>query len=116
EPGGRFGSALAASFSGARSNGSANLIVGAPSAGRGGARPTSGAVYAFGHGASRSFPLLDQVYGAASGDRLGAAVAGGSINSGTTGDMIPDFAALAPGASGSGASAGAGAVYAVFGQ
>jgi hypothetical protein len=77
----------------------------------------AGAAYFFGHGADRAFPLLDQVYGATGGDGLGTAVAGGSINGGPqAGDTIPDFAALAPGATGAGDTAGTGTVYAIVGH
>jgi hypothetical protein len=112
EVGGRFGSAMAAAYTGPRNTGSANLIVGAPATGRGGARQMAGAAYFFGHGTSRSFPLLDQVYGKAANDQLGTALAGGEINAGLPlGDLIPDFATLAPGA-----NAGAGAAYAILGH
>ena len=97
QPGGRFGTAMAASFTGAAGSGSANLVVGAPSTSRGD-RQMAGAAYFFGHGADRAFPLLDQVYGATASDQLGTAVAGGSINGGSqVGDTLPDLAALAQG-------------------
>jgi hypothetical protein len=115
-PGGRFGTAMAASFTGTANSGSANLVVGAPATSRGD-RQMAGAAYFFGHGADRAFPLLDQVYGATGGDGLGTAVAGGSINGGPqAGDTIPDFAALAPGATGAGDTAGTGTVYAIVGH
>jgi hypothetical protein len=71
---GHFGLALAASPNGA--NASWRLIVGAPDARRGTERTLAGAAYMFGSDAARSFPLLDEVYGAAKGDNLGAVVVG----------------------------------------
>jgi hypothetical protein len=106
---GHFGLALAASPNGA--NASWRLIVGAPDARRGTERTLAGAAYMFGSDAARSFPLLDEVYGAAKGDNLGAVVVGAQVDStDTQGDLV----ALAPHAAGT--NPGAGVVYVKRGQ
>lgn len=106
---GHFGAALAASPNGA--NASWRLIVGAPDTRRGLERTLAGAAYMFGSDAKRAFPLLDQLFGAERGDRLGAVVVGAQIDAADTqGDLI----ALAPNAKGT--SPGAGVVYVKRGQ
>ncbi len=109
--GGRFGSALASSASGVTGSGGARLVVGAPQATFGNGRTQAGAAYMFQGDAARSFPLLDQLFGAAAMDQLGTAVAGGQINHG---DMIGDLVAAAPYATG--VDTQSGAVYVRFGQ
>jgi hypothetical protein len=109
--GGRFGSALASSASGSAGSGGARLVVGAPQATFGNGRTQAGAAYMFQGNTARSFPLLDQLFGAAAMDQLGTAVAGGQINHG---DMIGDLVAAAPYATG--ADTQSGVVYVRFGQ
>ena len=109
--GGRFGSALASSASGSAGSGGARLVVGAPQAAFGNGRTQAGAVYMFQGNAARSFPLLDQLFGAAAQDQLGTAVAGGKIS---PGDMIGDLVAAAPYATG--ADTQSGVVYVRFGR
>jgi hypothetical protein len=107
--GSRFGSALASIVTGASGSGGARLAIGAPNAAPSADRAAAGAAYVYG-ASSRSFTLLEQMYGAAAGDSLGTAVAGGQINS----DNIGDLAASAPQATG--AAAHAGAVYVRYGR
>jgi len=86
-PGGRFGAALAGTPTGTRPDW--DLLVGAPASGRGDARPQAGAAYLFGGGDGWHFPLYEQMFGGATGDQLGTAVAGGQINaSNQTSDLV----------------------------
>jgi hypothetical protein len=109
--GGRFGSALASSASGSAGSGGARLVVGAPQATFGNGRTQAGAAYLFQGNAARSFPLLEQLFGAAAMDQLGTAVAGGKLNAG---DLIGDLVAAAPYATG--ADTQSGVVYLRFGR
>jgi len=87
--------------------------VGAPQATFGNGRTQAGAAYK--GNAARSFPLLDQLFGAAALDQLGTTVAGGKIGAKISGgDMIGDLVAAAPYATG--ADTQSGVVYVRFGQ
>jgi FG-GAP repeat protein len=103
--GGRFGSSLAGTPTGTRPNFDWDLLVGAPATGRSAERPLAGAAYLFGGGSGRFFPLLEQVFGANTGDQLGSVVAGGQVNPGPVGDLV----IAAPGV-----NSGTGAVYVRF--
>jgi hypothetical protein len=107
---GQFGRALARTGSGTAPSVTWRLLVGAPGARRGDDRPLAGAAYMFGSDVRRDFPILEEVFGGASGDLLGTAVAGGQINDDLTGDLVT----LAEGAAGT--MPGAGAVYVKYGQ
>ena len=107
-PNAHFGSALGASRSGTKAAPSWRLLVGAPDAARG-ARPGAGAAYLLGGGATRTFPVLELLYGAALGDHLGTAVAGGQIDAG---DTIGNLVTVAPYATG--ADTQSGVVYVRF--
>jgi len=91
---GRFGAALAGTPTGAPGSFSWDLLVGAPGTSRTDARTLGGAAYLFGNGKAWEFPLLEQMFGAATGDQLGAALAGGQVDADSTGDLV----AVAPGA------------------
>lgn len=104
-PDGRFGEALAAS--GAPD--SARLLVGAPATRRHD-RDQAGAAYAYVANSSREYRLVDQMFGAAGQDHMGAFVAGGLVN----GDQIGDLVTSAPDATGS--ESGSGVVYVRLGR
>jgi hypothetical protein len=107
---GRFGAALAGTPSGtAPSYSKWDLLVGAYTTSRGDGRPLVGAAYLFGGGPGWPFPLYEQVFGAESGDQLGAVVAGGQVN---PGDTVGDLVMIAPFAQFGGAASGA--VYVRF--
>ncbi len=107
--GGHFGAALAVSVSGSGFGTTERLLVGAPDTTRG-MRGAAGAGYVFGTSTARSFPLFAQIFGADETDHLGAAVAGGQVDS----DMVGDFIFAAPDADGNGGNTGAGVVYVRF--
>jgi len=117
EPGGFYGAALASTRAGSTSATGLRLAVGAPGVSRPG-RIGVGAAYLYKAGADHMFRIYDQVYGKDAGDALGAAVAGGQLNSPATGQMNPDeigdLVAAAPSAAGS--VPGTGVVYVRFGQ
>lgn len=108
-PGDQFGRSLARTASGMAPSETWRLIVGAPSTKRG-TREHAGAAYMFGSDAARTFPVLEEVFGAATNDFLGTVVAGGQINPDGTGDLV----ILAPSAKGT--VPGAGVVYVKVGQ
>jgi hypothetical protein len=93
---GRFGAALAGTPTGTTPPFDWDLVVGAPATSRNDARTLVGAAYLFSGGKTWAFPLIEQVYGADTGDQLGAVVAGGQVN----GDAFGDLVAVAPGAAG----------------
>lgn len=109
-PNGQFGASLAGTPSGLAPAVTWRLLVGAPAALRGKERSLAGAAYLLGSDAARTFPVLDEMFGAAVGALLGSVVAGGHIDGNTDGDLVT----LAPGALGT--VAGAGAVYVKYGQ
>jgi hypothetical protein len=116
ETGGLFGSALASTRAGSASPVGLRLVVGAPNVSRPG-RVAIGAAYLYKADASRRFRIFEQVYGAAEGDALGSAVAGGQLNGDPTqtdNDQIGDLVTAAPNARGSDAATGA--VYVRYGQ
>jgi hypothetical protein len=99
---GRFGAALAATPTGTTPPFDWDLVVGAPATSRNDARTLVGAAYLFAGGKTWDFPLVEQVYGAETGDRLGAFVAGGQVDADAFGDLVT----VAPGGNGQ-----SGAVY-----
>ena len=107
-PNGRFGAALAGT---PRGSGGWDLLVGAPATPRSTERVQAGAAYMFAGSQDRTFPLLEQVFGATVGDHLGQAVAGGLVDN----DGIGDLVAVAPGFVQSSALP-AGAVYVRLGR
>jgi hypothetical protein len=109
EPGGLFGSALAATRAGSTSAAGLRLAVGAPNVARGNNRIAAGAAYLYRADTQRKFRIYEQVYGAAAGDALGSAVGGGQLNVAT--DDIGDLVTAAPNAGG-----GTGVVYVRYGQ
>jgi hypothetical protein len=106
-----FGSALGRAASGSPGSGSWRLFVGAPAATPVAGRASAGAAYVLLGNRTRTFPLSDQVFGAAAGDALGGGVAGGQIDGG---DTVADMAAAAPFAPG--AATEGGVVYVRYGQ
>lgn len=109
--GGQFGRAIASGLADTRAAAGQRLLVGAPATPRG-MRTQAGAAYVFAGDSDRMFRLLDQVFGAADGDHLGASVAGGQLGGPGT---IADLAAAAPDAA-SGSVTHAGAAYVRFGR
>jgi hypothetical protein len=109
EPGGLYGSALASTRPGSTSAVGLRLAVGAPNVSRSADRVGVGAAYLYKADAQRKFRIFEQVYGAAAGDALGTAVAGGQLN--IAKDSVGDMVAAAPSANG-----GTGVVYVRYGQ
>jgi FG-GAP repeat protein len=104
--GGRFGATLAAGPSAVAAK--APLVVGAP-ASKSGTNDAAGAVFAYKRLTNGSLPvLLEKISGSAAMDRLGSAIASGSVG---TSDDIADVVALAPNATGNPTRPNSGVVY-----
>jgi len=86
--GGDFGIALA----GVTTDSGTRLFVGAPAASPNG-RTGAGAAYVF-QGSATGPLLVEQIFGAAMGDSLGTALAGGELG----GSLVPDVVVVAPNA------------------
>jgi hypothetical protein len=93
EAGAHFGSALAACASGTPGAPIFSLGVGAPDATRVAGRAGVGAAYLFSGGTVFDFPLIERMYGAAPGDRVGTSVACGQL---LDGDLTAEIVAVSP--------------------